>query len=54
MPRYPHIAIACKAAQLWAVIELYRAVCARRRHGNPDIISIILYWIYKNIYIFIH
>ena len=41
MPRYSHITIACKAAQSWAVIELYRAVCARRRHGNPDIINII-------------
>ena len=36
MSRYPYIIIVCKAAQLWAVIELYRAACARRRHGNPD------------------
>ena len=37
MPRYPHITVAYKAAQPWAVIELYRAAYARRRHGNPDI-----------------
>ena len=36
MPKYPHITIVCKAAQSWAVIKLYRAACARRRHGNPD------------------
>ena len=36
MPRYPYITVACKAAQPWAVIELYRAACARRCHGNPD------------------
>ena len=36
MPRYPHITVTCKTAQPWAVIELYRATYARRRHGNPD------------------
>ena len=46
MPRYPHITIACKAVQPWAVIELYRAACAHRRHGNPDIL-LYSYFIYK-------
>ena len=36
MFRYPYIIVVCKAAQLWAVIELYWAAYARRRHGNPD------------------
>ena len=42
MSRYPYIIVACKAAQLWAVIELYWAAYARRRHGNPDIKNLIL------------
>ena len=45
MSRYSYITITYKTAQLWAVIELYQATYARRRHGNPDrrfIINIFL------------